>query len=615
MKKVALLVVGLVFISMSSFAGEYLMNDTGEPIYGLRVVFSEPVEITGFGDVLMAVEPAGESSKFTFSGGELEPWAGHWFNWEPASASLINHGWLADPALVVNAEAVETDRSDVDLPLWMRNPNPTYEEIMAEIAEYPGPDEPLYESAPDEAIWLTDLEGHADIYDNDSIKINYADWFDKSHVTKIEVYRNGVKMRFLPDTFDVLTNEQMKTFDGNPLEHTPASSHTDHAIWGYEYQFRFQSGQSLAVRLKSPVRLSAEAFVHAGDELWLQPKISEEVALERLCELRELGYDGVQFNVEFFMNSEDTTEIFPQYTSDPNLLQWFHRTATPDEVRRLLRLINEAGMQAEMRIAVWLTLPYMTKHPHAGRHSIAPTSWESWFDNYREICVDMALIAEEGGCDIFSPFTEMAACMPHTAEIKSILDAVDSVYSGKICISQATCAYLDDLSPESSEADWAEYFRSTLGGFWEWDGENASLVCGVEWWPGFVGLDSQRDQRLAIMTSSFVAYNSIVFRYFANSYPDLEIRFDELGTFNYDGATIAGTFDYPQSNVTGQGTEDHLDNQEFADSWSAFLTGIAVFGVDTAVWSQWIESEASWYSAGLRFLDYTPAKRVVHEAL
>jgi hypothetical protein len=159
MKKVALLVVGLVFISMSSFAGEYLMNDTGEPIYGLRVVFSEPVEITGFGDVLMAVEPAGESSKFTFSGGELEPWAGHWFNWEPASASLINHGWLADPALVVNAEAVETDRSDVDLPLWMRNPNPTYEEIMAEIAEYPGPDEPLYESAPDEAIWLTDLEG------------------------------------------------------------------------------------------------------------------------------------------------------------------------------------------------------------------------------------------------------------------------------------------------------------------------------------------------------------------------------------------------------------------------------------------------------------------------
>ena len=71
---------------------------------------------------------------------------------------------------------------------------------MTEIAEYPEPDEPLYEPSPDEALWLTDLEGHADIYDNDSIRINYANWFDKSQINEIEVYRNGIKMRFLPDT-------------------------------------------------------------------------------------------------------------------------------------------------------------------------------------------------------------------------------------------------------------------------------------------------------------------------------------------------------------------------------------------------------------------------------
>ena len=92
---------------------------------------------------------------------------------------------------------------------------------MAQIAHYPGPDEPLYVPAEGEQIWLTDLEGHADIYDNDSIKINYAPGFDKSQITRIDVYRNGVKLRFVPALFDVLTNEQMKTFDGNPAENTP----------------------------------------------------------------------------------------------------------------------------------------------------------------------------------------------------------------------------------------------------------------------------------------------------------------------------------------------------------------------------------------------------------
>ena len=76
MKKVVLLAVGLLFCSVSLFAGEYLMNDTGQTVYGLQVTFSEPVTITGYGDVLMMLEPAGESTDFTFSGGELEAWGG-----------------------------------------------------------------------------------------------------------------------------------------------------------------------------------------------------------------------------------------------------------------------------------------------------------------------------------------------------------------------------------------------------------------------------------------------------------------------------------------------------------------------------------------------------------
>lgn len=94
MKKLGLLLVVSVIFSLSAFAGEYLMNDTGGTVFGLRVVFSEAVEITGFGDVLLSVEPPGESSEFVFSGGELEAWGGHWMNWEPSDVPISSHEWI-----------------------------------------------------------------------------------------------------------------------------------------------------------------------------------------------------------------------------------------------------------------------------------------------------------------------------------------------------------------------------------------------------------------------------------------------------------------------------------------------------------------------------------------
>ena len=93
MKK-QLLLIGVLLCTWTAFAGEYLMNDTGEPVTGLRVIFSEPVTITGYGDILMTVEPQGEATEFVFSGGEVEPWEGHWLSWEPASVSLVGIEWM-----------------------------------------------------------------------------------------------------------------------------------------------------------------------------------------------------------------------------------------------------------------------------------------------------------------------------------------------------------------------------------------------------------------------------------------------------------------------------------------------------------------------------------------
>ena len=111
MKKSIAAVVVLILYCGTSLAGEYLVNDTGGTVYGLRVGFSEPVTITSFGDILTVIDPAGESPQFTFSGGALESWGGHWLNWKPASAVVLSAEWiseipmsLADLAVVSHSE-------------------------------------------------------------------------------------------------------------------------------------------------------------------------------------------------------------------------------------------------------------------------------------------------------------------------------------------------------------------------------------------------------------------------------------------------------------------------------------------------------------------------------
>jgi hypothetical protein len=110
MQRTLSIVVLLLVCSLPLLAGEYLMNDTGQTAYGLRVTFSEPVTITGYGDVLVAVEPAGESRIFTFSGAAVEAWGGQWLNWEPETAELVSTEWLASGwDLSVDATATDFD--------------------------------------------------------------------------------------------------------------------------------------------------------------------------------------------------------------------------------------------------------------------------------------------------------------------------------------------------------------------------------------------------------------------------------------------------------------------------------------------------------------------------
>lgn len=98
MKRVSLLLIGLLCLSVATLAGEVITNDTGEGATGLRVVFASPVLITGFGDVLRSVDPQMRAFKFVFSGGTVESWGGHWLGWTPNTPAIVSHEWITyDP--------------------------------------------------------------------------------------------------------------------------------------------------------------------------------------------------------------------------------------------------------------------------------------------------------------------------------------------------------------------------------------------------------------------------------------------------------------------------------------------------------------------------------------
>ena len=118
MNRLSLLVVGLLCLSVVVLAGEVITNDTGEDTTSLRVMFSTPVLITAFGDILTSVDPQMLSFEFVFSGGTVEPWGSHWFNYAPATASVIETEWLNQPsgsrtAVAADVTVVDHWRTDV----------------------------------------------------------------------------------------------------------------------------------------------------------------------------------------------------------------------------------------------------------------------------------------------------------------------------------------------------------------------------------------------------------------------------------------------------------------------------------------------------------------------
>ena len=635
MKRIGLLtVVGMVICCWLCLgATETLINGSGEDASGVILEFSERVRITSYDeDVFPDQEPRTRSDEITFSGGLLENRGRFRLSWTPSTATITDAEWMKQESgshegsewstVPMSAEVPEGGYTREEL-LDLRRA-PTYEEIMSTIAEYPGDDEPLYVPAEDEAIWLTDLEGHADIYDNDSIRINYADWFDQGQITRIEVYRNGVKMEFLADMFDVVTNEQMKTFDGNPAENTPASAHTDHAIFGYEYTLRFYDHsrvitQELSTIIRSGVRYDPD-YAYADIFTWWdlfqdmhQGAFTEDDVLDLFEELKPRGFDGVSIMVTYFMESRKSNGIYAMALPDPFM---FPRTPcccwTPsdEDLRQILGLVREAGLDAWVRAAVWVEGSYDDAELNwPGRADVQPASISAFFDNYTEMMSGLAGIAAEEGAEHFSPFTEMDSLYQYGQQMEHMLDRIDAVFGASLGIEQSTNHYLsgDSLYSESLQDPLSIFATST---FWDWRATTGEpLWIEMSCWD--FEYDDSPDQSLAGCVERFFRYWRPAVQYYRTNYPSNPLLLGETGVRNYDGAVMSGQW---YANAVASG-ELELDDQECADVWATILIGAQALGIDgLSAWNYliWPESAHVWrYEPRNTVLQGTPADRII----
>jgi hypothetical protein len=204
---------------------------------------------------------------------------------------------------------------------------------------------------------------------------------------------------------------------------------------------------------------------------------------------------------------------------------------------------------------------------------------------------------------------ELCTAMEQTAEVRKLLDAVDRVFTGTICISWATVTDMAFTGDRPTV--------SIAGDFWNWAGSNAHLAAGIEWWPGFVALARETDTRLSEIAERFTSLYRQFLMQFAAEYPACAVRFAELGTFNYDGASAAGAIDYDSAYITGNlvAGSPRFDNQEFADSWGGYLLGVQCLGLEAAAWAMWVYSEPTWPTPAQSMIDYTPVEKIIGAVL
>jgi hypothetical protein len=295
---------------------------------------------------------------------------------------------------------------------------------------------------------------------------------------------------------------------------------------------------------------------------------SADRAVERygqmIREIADLGADTVLFSLDAFQKHVESTDIW----TDPE------RTPTDEEWLELFDRAHERNLRIVLMPKILLSDP----RGNEWRGKIQPTSWDAWFEEYRNFIVHYATLAERGHVEVFIVGSELVSTEKLTDAWKRVIAAVRDVYHGRV----------------SYSANW-DHYRGIQ--FWrDLDLIGMTTYHQLSEDPG-PSLDALRKSWLPIKREILEWQKGV----------GKPLLFTEAGWCSQEGCSVEAWNYYRHEKATPAGLREQADcYQAFVDTWA---DEPAVGGI---LWWEWSHA-----SRGEKDYGYTPkgkpAERVLRE--
>ncbi len=142
---------------------------------------------------------------------------------------------------------------------------------------------------------------------------------------------------------------------------------------------------------------------------------------QSIDEIAATGADAVKFVVDARQENGASSRIYLDMRMTP----------TPEALGDLIQYARKRNLRVIIMPIILLDKPRNTEW----RGQIEPTSWNSWWESYREILTHFAWIAQGNGVDILVVGSELVSTESQTEEWIETIDKIRSVFKGKLTYS------------------------------------------------------------------------------------------------------------------------------------------------------------------------------------
>ncbi len=146
---------------------------------------------------------------------------------------------------------------------------------------------------------------------------------------------------------------------------------------------------------------------------------------ETFDELYDVGASVVSLNFNWFMNTIYDLTVYKGVADSDN------QTPSDEILGQAIDDAHKAGLEVMLFPAIYVL--NLSKGEWRGR--IKPASWDTWFDSYGQLCVDVAKLGQKHHAEYFCIGIELISTEKFTKHWRKIIKDIRAVYDGKLCYS------------------------------------------------------------------------------------------------------------------------------------------------------------------------------------